>query len=398
MNTIKSLIACALPVLFANFAIADSVTLQSSAGDLRVSALRAAPDAPLANTNRDAVSFSAAVNQSQRVEKQDPFVAVSREYRVSVTAQQLRQGIAVRTTAPGAVVALSPLSVVKGAGLSPLDVSIITSDGSVLRGSDGMDQLVDQAAIQATGVPFSNGMVGFRLNRALGSGDFILQTDKGAPAPRYQLHVLDAQGGAELSLQAPEQALAGQAFNASGRFDTPAAQVLKSATAFVLSPGGERLDASVSLKDDAYTVTAVASGASSYDQGLWEMHVSAFDATGLQRDVKTAFAAVYPTARFGGVIQRSGFDFNIGVEVVSAGRYEASAILYGTTRSGLVPVASSATAQWLERGAGVVRLSFDSKVVDAAGVTAPFALKRVTLKDQSRMSVLERVSATTEFE
>lgn len=398
MKSIKSIVLCATSLLLVNTAAGENISVQPGADDLRAERLQAAPDVPLANTNRETVSFGTAVDQNQQLAKQQAYVATSREYRVSVSATQLQQGVTIRTTGEGAVVALSPLSVEKGAGLSPLDLSIKTPGGTVLRGSDGMDQLVDQAAIQASGVPFSNGMVGFRLNRALGSGEFVLQAGKSVAARHYQLHVLDVQGSAELSLRAPEQTLVGQMFEANGNFSDVGTATLKSARAFVLSPEGERFDADVSVDGDAYSVNTRATAASSFDRGLWELHVSAFDARGIQRDVKTAFAVAYATARLDGSIHRADWSFDLGVQAVSAGRYEASAILYGTSKAGgAVPVATAATAQWLERGASAINLTFDAGLVDKAGATAPFTLRAVTLKDQSRMTVLEHVSSTTAF-
>ena len=403
MKPIKSLLLCAMFGCVSGTAVADSVTLQAGEHDLRAANLVAAPTGPLANTSRDTVSFDMPVQRNhihhnRQLSVNEPFVAVSREYRTAVSARELNEGVTIRTTGAGAVVALSPLSQAKGAGLSPLDLSIATSEGTVLRGADGMDQLVDQAAIQATGVPFSNGMVGFRLNRALGSGTFVLRADKGALAPSYQLHVLDAKGSAELSLRAPEQALAGQTFEAGGQFVNSGADVeLKSVSAFVLSPEGERFKAEVSTRGDAYSVLARAMDATSYDSGLWELHVSALDATGLQRDVKTAFATAYPTARLDGTVEREGFRFDVGVQVASAGRYEVSAVLYGTTESGSVPVATSATAQWVSRGAGVIRLTFNDEHVAGSGASAPFSLRFITLKDQSRLSVLERIAISSDF-
>ncbi len=152
------------------------------------------------------------------------------------------------------------------------------------------------------------------------------------------------------------------------------------------------MEAETSIDADSYRVVAAATRASTFDSGLWELHVSATDANGIQRDVKTAFAASYPTARFDGSVERSNATYRLGIEAASSGRYEASAVLYGTGKKGLVPVATSATAQWLESGASSIDLEFDAALIKAAGVDAPFVLRSVTLKDQSRMALLERIA------
>lgn len=261
-----------------------------------------------------------------------------------------------------------------------------------------MDQRVDQRAIEATGVPFSNGMIGFRLNHALGHGEFVLKSQSKAPASSYLLHVLDANGAAELTLGAPGQVLVGQDFSAEGRFEPQSAAAIDSASAFLLRPDGERIPAQVQVEGANYVVAAQADKASSFADGLWELHVTAFDASGLQRDVKTAFAAAYPTARLdGSLTQTAPLTFELGLQAASAGRYEVGATLYGTKDGEPVAVASSATAAWVELGAATLELTFSRKQIAAAGVEAPFTLRHVTLKDQSRMAVLERIASSSAF-
>lgn len=398
MKSINTIVPSFVCLLATSGLAAQTLTLESGALDLRAAQLRSAPEAPLANTHKESVSFSAPVSASFVHAKREAFVATSQEYRVSISADELKRGVTLHTTGPAAVVTLSPLSAVKGAGLSPLDLSVETPGGTVLRGSDGMDQLVDQRALKATGMPFSNGMVGFRLNRALGGGEFILRSTEQAPATQYQLHVLDAQGSAELSLSAPAQTLVGQAFQAFGRFASNDTTVVKSATATLLSPSGERTAADVQIRGDRYSVTASASRAASFADGLWELHVTAVDANGLQRDVKTAFAAAFPVARLDGSVEQTApLSFDFGLEAVSSGRFEVSAMLFGTGEAGLIPVASTATAAWLEEGASEITLSVDPELVKASGVSGPYVLRDIALKDQSRMAVLEHVGSSSTF-
>lgn len=390
-KTVLILAAC----LQGGVTLAESLQLRSEGNDLRVSVLTAAPDSPLANTRREAVSFSMPLNGSAAgFTTPSAFTAVSREYRIPVSAKALAQGVSVRTTAPGAVLALSPVGSVNGAALGPLDLTIKTPAGATLRGSDAMDQLVDQRAIAATGVPFSNGMIGFRFNRALGAGEFVVSANKRV-TQHYVLHVFDASSRATLSLAAPEQALVGQTFRAAGGFSGNNAPIERAA-GFLVSPNGDRVPAEVSIDGASFDVKANATDASSFD-GLWELHVSAVDANGLQRDVKTALAAAYATARLDGTIEKRGLQFEFGIEAASAGRYEVSAVLVGTGASGPTPVLMGASAKWLERGAGHITLEFDAAALKAAGVDAPFALMSVALKDQSRMAVLERVAQGVSF-
>jgi hypothetical protein len=130
------------------------------------------------------------------------------------------------------------------------------------------------------------------------------------------------------------------------------------------------------------------------ERGLWEAQVFAEGRDGdrrVQRDGRVAFAVAQPTARLVGEgrASRSGLRFELPLQVRSPGRYEVAATLFATGTDGLAhPVAQAASAAWFEPGTRSLTLAFGRELVPL-GYGAPFEVRELTLKDQSRMGLLE---------
>ena len=112
------------------------------------------------------------------------------------------------------------------------------------------------------------------------------------------------------------------------------------------------------------------------------------------RDARTAVMVSLPTARFTGeaeVLRRDGgMVFQMPVETAAAGRYELRGTLYGSDPSGeLKPMAIAHGAQVVSAGSGVLELRFTPDVMNPA-LSAPYALRDLSLSDQSRMSLSEQ--------
>jgi hypothetical protein len=128
------------------------------------------------------------------------------------------------------------------------------------------------------------------------------------------------------------------------------------------------------------------------------MHVFA-NAQGIQRDARTAFAVVQPTARFDGQagINADALRFALPVQVASPGRYEARGTLYATGRDRVLrPVAQAHSAAWMNGGRGMLVLDFEQAHL-APGYGAPFELRQLELHDQTRMAPLETRARALRF-
>src|SRR5688572_26940566 len=101
----RSVLACAL--LLAAAPAGAARLLPPGAGDVTPTRLLALP-APAGEFERAPVRFAWALDPRTELAPSAPHVAESREYWLLVDAAELARGIDLQTTAPGAVVRLSP--------------------------------------------------------------------------------------------------------------------------------------------------------------------------------------------------------------------------------------------------------------------------------------------------
>lgn len=378
---------------------AQSYTLKEAAdGDLQAQKLSVAPAMTLANESRDAVSFSWDVAAGETLAAQPlVFEARSHEFSVEVSGVELNRGVSIVTDGVGAVVRISSI----GKNSTQLDMRDITlggAGGQRYAGGAGIDQLVNGDDLRAAGLPVGGRMLGFRLRESLGAGGLTLSSGAAHAADeRFLLSVLDRNGTTELNLATGSDSyLAANEVRATASLTTGRAKSsVERASAWLVSPDGTRLPAGVARSGSEIAASARLPADAARSDGLWELHVSAVGQNGVRRDVKTAFAVATPAAGFDGSVTlartAAGLHFDLGARVASAGRYEARAVLFGTTSAGEArPVQVAATADWLEAGSATLGLRFDAEALKRTGVSAPFELRHLALLDQSRMAVLER--------
>ena len=79
------------------------------------------------------------------------------------------------------------------------------------------------------------------------------------------------------------------------------------------------------------------------------------------------------------------------MDAASEGRYEVRGLLYGLDREGrLRPAATGHAAAWLPAGKGALTLRFDAATLKSSGLTGPWELRGLELRDQGRLGLLER--------
>jgi len=143
----------------------------------------------------------------------------------------------------------------------------------------------------------------------------------------------------------------------------------------------------------------------SSNRGLSEIQVNIetrVDNKPVIRTVKTAFKQYVPSARIG---QQATIHWRaqkpikalLSLEVANPGRYAVSAILQGTDANGnLQNILHTESALWLESN-GEISLNFDSALIDASPLRAPYMLKALELKDQGQMARLSYLTTAAEL-
>ncbi len=357
----------------------------------------AAPEIP-----RDPVTFAWKVPADRPIAEPTPYRASSREYWRRVTASDLAAGVEIDTTAPGALVRLSPLDdAARAVTLAPDRIELVAPDGRRLTAGEAFSAAAAGAELDRPELAFPPGSAAVRLDEALGAGRFTLRLRGIAAdaAGTYLVHVLDAGSPVTLELEtARDTVFWGSRLEAVARLARDGRTLSAEAVqARVVAPDGRTFPAEVHRRTDgSLAVAATLDAEPSARPGLWELHLSVrgeSDGVPVPRDARTAFALVVPTARLTGEarpVAAEGLALEVGVEVAAPGRYAVSGVLYGTAADGSrAPIAAVEGADWLD-GDGWIRLEIPAGLLAGSGLEPPYELDHVALKDQGRVAVLER--------
>ncbi len=385
----RTLIFCALLTASLQVMAADLALLPAASTDQVPTRVVSRP-MPTIPSEHKPVQFSWALDPADELREPEPFVVESREYWQTVDAAQLRRGVAITTTAPGALIRVSPA---KGAApVDPSSVRVLSAGRRV-----GLQVRSGAAQLRAAGMPVSEGVAAVKLGRGAAAGRYAVQVPQARG--QYVVHVYEPESTVRLyAALGRDRVLAGGGSNISvtmGDGGRPMRGL--QATGLLVAPSGESWPIALHVGKDGVLRGKVPVPTQTGDTpGLWEVQVFAGNGNA-QRDARTAMAVAQPTARLAGdaAFDAARLQFALPVEVGSPGRYEVRGTLYATGRNGLLqPVAIAHSADWLEPGK--VRRS-DSRLLLAfkraelpAGYGAPFELRDLELNDQSRMAPIER--------
>ncbi len=321
-----------------------------------------------------------------------PFVAQSREFWSEVGESELRAGMRITTTAPGALVRLSPQGGA-GAALDPAGV-LVRAQGRTQSAAEAASAIADARTLRSAGMAVPAGSLVFRLAPSAGSGEVEIAAPHAQGS--YLVHVFEPDSAVVASLAADrDTVLVGDTLRLRVSL---AGGAMMLASGLVTAPDGYSADlAFTRTADGAYEATFTPDATHRDGPQLWEAHAftaARVGARSVLRDAKTAFAVSAPAARFDGTVTtRHDADLAIvlGIEAAGASRYQIAGVLYGTGADGaLRPAALAQSAAWLEAGRGRIELRFDADTLAAAGVRAPFELRDLRLIDQADMGLLER--------
>lgn len=354
--------------------------------DQAPSRLVSAP-APAGDFERAPVSFAWALDPWAELDAQTPFVAESREYWALAEASELQAGLAIETTAPGALIRVSPAT--GSRAVQPGQLRMLRG-GKPIAEPESFQRRANAAQLKAAGMDVPDGSAIVQLAAEQGKGRFQVQLAEAKG--RYLVHVFEPNSEYVLKAQAGRShVLAGDTLEVSAQMGRGAAKLGGGEVGgSLISPSGRSYDlafrngkALIQVPDEAGT-----------QPGLWEVHLSAgsFDqGASIQRDARTAVEVTRPTARLGGgyAFDAAALRFDLPVQVAAPGRYELRGTLYATGQDGIArPVAQAHAANWFEAGSRSLSLAFGRGNVPS-GFGAPYELRFVELKDQARMGTLE---------
>ena len=378
--------------------------------DLIASRLNASSETPAKTTalpgmvlSRESVQFSWNLDTSAAIAAPTPHRAESREFYMDVDAATLRRGVAINTTARGSVVKLSPSGLnadtnakSKAKSLTIDDV-IVRVDGKSVGLRSFASRVDDSAKLGAwgddAGVSFAPGSLAFLIDDARGAATFEVALKSADRS--YLVHVFEPASPNALTLTTNRDAyLVGEQLEISAAATNGAA--ITEISGGIASPQGDIKAVTFTRHADGHFVGNIA-----LSEGTAGALYEAFAVAKLSdgslialRDAKVSFAVAEPVARLINIAANANnldtASFSVDVEVATAGRYQAEAVLYAQQGSARVPVAIAHSGAWLNAGESTMSLKFDNLDLAKRGIAGPFTLGHFALKNQGTLSTVER--------
>lgn len=387
--------------------------LEPSAGDTQPGQLTTLPaEKRFQHPESQPVNFTWLAADADLSAFQAPSVTpqVSRSYWQEVKAVELAQGVALYTTAPGALVRISAPIEFKQFGSDSIQVM---QQGQMLSEGNGIEALASAEALKATGAPFTDGTIAMRLSPEVGGGVFTVQLtdamEKSEATFLIQVHEPDSQVALGLKTDSMV-AFHNESLTIHADFSDASLVQKGRMQGFVTSPAGDLFPLSFQANDDGsfaadFVVDALKSTGGVPGE-LWEVHAVAsadFNGQPVFRDVRTAFSTVVPTASLDGNGRLSSdagqLNVALGVNVASESRYELRATLFGTNAAGEAqPIALTHSANVLSTGGAELVLDFPRSAIAQSGLGAPYSLRNVELLDQGQMGLLSRQQIAASFD
>lgn len=391
MRTAFSMAALLAASLVPSLAAHAAQSLLPATGNDQVPSRLVSLPAPAGEFEHAPVSMSWALDPHAALSGPAAYVAESREYWQTVDSAQLQQGVQFTTTAPGAVIRLSPAH-----GAAPVDAAQVGVNGNGKAAR--LEQAASAEALRAAGMEVGTGTVVVKLAPENGAGTYSLHAAKASG--RYVLHVFEPNSDVVLKARTDRQhVLGGETISLSADFSRSGRAVDAQAEALLVAPdGGSRPVPLTRDRSGTLAARVKLPVQASAAPGLWELQVFA-NGDGISRDARTAFGVAAPTARLGGevTIHATQLRMDVAVESGSPGRYEARGTLYATAPDGsLAPVSQAHSAAWFERGKGTLVLAFDRGHVPS-GYGAPYEIRQLELTDQTRLAPLETRGRAVRF-
>ena len=378
----KTLLFCLISASFS----AQAASLLPARGNDQSSTRVVAAALPAGEFERKPLSFNWQLDPSAELNATAPFVAESREYWAQVDAAELSRGYDIDTSAPGAVIRISPS---RGAAPVSTEKVQLLRNGRAIAQPESFQRQANARQLQEAGMDVSEGSAVMQLADGNGKGRFQIKLAKASG--RYLVHVYEPNSPYTLKAQASRNSLlAGDTLEVSANLANGNASLRGQMDGMLVSPSGRTVN--MTFTGGKARVQVPVDAAS--EPGLWEVQMFAGTVdkgASIQRDARTAIAIAQPTAKLAGSYQfdAAGLRFSLPVQVGAEGRYELRGTLYATSSDGVArPVSQSHGAAWLQAGNRSLSLAFDRSHVPM-GYGAPFELRNVELNDQTRMGKLE---------
>lgn len=361
----------------------------------------ATPEQPSGDRELKNISFSFPIEGAQQLDFSTKQAHTqSRQFTIDASGSQLKRGVNFNTSAKGALVRISAFD--GHSAVEPQNLSLKTSKGKVFAKGQGFDTLVSSSAMQKSGTAFQQGTTGFKIADNAGAGQMTLKADSGIRSNgRYRINVFEKNSDTALHLTADKNNyLASDTLKVDASvFNQGQTQNIQSIQGKLVSPTGKEFPVNFEQSKDGYQLNKPLNmSAHSVPGALWELRtVTQVKVNGqmVQRNGQVPFAFAEQTAKLSASAtmfgQKQSPKATVPINVKTDGRYEVRGVLYGTDASGnLKPAMMTHSAANLAAGEGAIILDFDTSILQKSGLSAPFTVRNIELRDQSQMALVDQ--------
>ncbi len=326
----------------------------------------------------------------------------SDEYWFQTSGKALNNGVLINSTQAGALIRVTQGHGSKGKQLAPdLDTSLLKLNSTKGTKQSVIDKVISKKLMEETDV-FDNtlviktksnvGALMLKTSQALNDDDLYMISVKEQNSPYRLQFTMDAQSYSE-----NKNATATiQLVNGEQKLST------NKVTATLIAPDGQRSPVNFTAGKQGQVKLNLLrpKNVIAPINGLYEVLVEASgqeNGLTIQRNAKLALTFTKDTARLAKVtLDNQASNAELSIVAKEGSRFEARAILYGTNYDGkLVPVMETHAAQSFNPGINLLRLPFDTKILNEAQVGAPFELRNVRLFDQKQLALIDTITPST---
>ncbi len=361
------------------------------------------PTLPLSHAT---VKFSRLLNDSADAFQINPPQAItSRSYSLKISANDFNKGVEIFTTAPGAIVRITPF-VQKTSlqqktlfAIEPENLRVSGDNGSLAITDNGMELMSKSSAMSQTSDQMFKMSSAFKIAKALGAGKFVLKSNKKFNSNNpFIVQVFDKNSNEILTASSNKYA-----YNLQDTLSVNAvlknSQRINKLKAQLVSPAGNSYPVTFTQSQKGvFRLNQPLHLTENRNPGeLWEVQLRVDGMSNQKRtirDIRIPIDIHRQSANFTRNINQRSMPtrslIEIPLNVKANGRYVVQGIIYGTDSAGRkVPVLDVQTAKWLNTGRNYIELSVTKSKLLSSGLSAPFFLQQLSLKDQSRMADLQ---------
>ncbi|CDZ78893.1 hypothetical protein BN59_03208 [Legionella massiliensis] len=314
----------------------------------------------------------------------------SRKYQVKASFQELRQGIAIYSEAPGAIVRITPVNPAQK--FKPEFRIRNATNKKSLSLKEASSQFLQSAALQDS--PLTENTLAFaELKPELDSGKLILSSSSPIAEPSdersdYIVQLYDKNSLAYLSIETDKtnyqygDELRAKIVLRDDKLNYP----LENISATLIDSAGKRTALTVTeLSANTFqTKTTLASNRNDKGENWYiEVYASTVsDNKTIYRQAHSSFSYRIPSAAIREIkmVKPDSLEFKANIEVATGSRYALQAVLFGTDSKGeLRAIQTVQSATWLATGENSIDFSFDKTL--NAGFQAPYYLGYLHLTD-----------------